>query len=158
MIAFVIRSYIRVRINKKFDVEDFILLFTVVSLCAATGCVFFLLTAQYELVQLALHGFEDELVSKLETRKVSNESVVAAIIWLIVIFSVKMVFLFFFRRLISRLRTLNIWWWFATTLTITAGEVSIVACWSICPGGPFFTAKGALCEQKPENRFHWTSD
>lgn len=143
MIAFFIRSYIRIRINKKLHVEDFILLFAVVSLCAATGLAYVTLTAQYELLQLVLHGFEDDLAFKLlgEIPRISKEENAATNVWWLVIFSVKMAFLFFFRRLISRLRTLNIWWWFATALTIIAGLVSIAVSWLTCP---YFTIEGLL--------------
>lgn len=148
IIAFVIRSYIRIRIHKQVHVEDFILLLAIVSLCAATGLAYAALTAQYELIQLILHGFEDDLAFQLlgEIPKISKEENAVTNTWWLVIFSVKMAFLFFFRRLISRLRTLNIWWWFATTLTIIAGLVSVAVSWLTCP---YFTVEGLLCEQGP---------
>lgn len=147
IIAFVIRSYIRIRINKQVNVEDFILLLAVVSLCGATGLAYATLTAQYELLQLVLHGFADDLAFKqlAEIPRTSKEENAATNIWWLVIFLVKMAFLFFFRRLISRLRTLNIWWWFATTLTIIAGLVSVAVSWLTCP---YFTVEGLLCEQR----------
>lgn len=141
-----IRSYIRICIQKKVQVEDFILLFAVVCLCAATGLGYATLTAQYALLQLVLHGYEDDLAFELlgEIPRISKQENAATNVWWLVIFSVKMAFLFFFRRLTSRLRSLKLWWWFATTLTIIAGLVSIAASWLTCP---YFTIEGLLCEQ-----------
>ncbi|KAF6225196.1 hypothetical protein HO133_010393 [Letharia lupina] len=143
IIAFIIRSYICIRIHKKVHVEDFILLFAVMSLCAATGLAYATLTAQYALLQLVLHGFEGDIVFRLlgEIPSISKEENAATNLWWLVIFSVKMAFLFFFRRLISRLRSLNVWWWFVTALTIIAGLVSVAASWLTCP---YFTIGGLL--------------
>ena len=122
-------------------------MFAVVSLCAATGLAYATMTAQYALLQLVLHGLEDdlafELLGKIPT--ISKEENAVTNTWWLVIFLVKLAFLFFFRRLISRLRNLNIWWWFATTLTIIAGLVSVAASWLTCP---YFTVEGLLCEQR----------
>ena len=147
IVAFSIRGYIRIRIHQKVQVEDFILLFAVVCLCAVTGLVYATLPAMYALIQLVFHGFENDLAFDLlgEIPSVSKKQNFAQNIWWLVIFSVKIAFLFFFRRLISRLRGLNIWWWVATTLTILAGLVSIAASWLTCP---YFTIEGLLCEQR----------
>lgn len=143
MIAFIARSYVRIRIHKKVQVEDFILLFAVMSLCAATGLAYATLGAEYALIQLVLHGFERDLAFELlgEIPRISKEANAAATVELLVIFSVKLAFLFFFRRLISRLRSLKVWWWFVTTFTIIAGIVSIAASWLTCP---YFTVNGLL--------------
>lgn len=143
IIAFIIRSYICFRAKMKVHVEDFILLFAVVCLCAATGLAYVTLTAQYAMLQLVLHGFEDDLAFEVlgEIPRISKQENAATTLWWLVIFSVKLAFLFFFRRLISRLRNLNIWWWFAVTLTIVAGFVSMAASWLTCP---YFTAEGLL--------------
>ena len=152
--AFCTRSYIRICINKKVYVEDFILVLSVVSLCASTGLGYASLKAEYEMIQLVLHGFGDDLAFKVlgEIPTISKEMNAMTNIWWLVIFSVKMAFLFFFRRLISRLRTLEIWWWFATTLTVIAGLVSVSVSWLTCP---YFTIEGLLCEQRPFNRRDW---
>ena len=119
------------------------------SLCAATGLAYATLTAQYALLQLVLHGFQDALDFELlgEIPRISKQENAATNIWWLVIFSVKLAFLFFFRRLTSRLRSLRVWWWFATILTIVAGLVSVAASWLTCP---YFTVEGLLCEQRLE--------
>ena len=147
IVAFLIRGYIRIRIHHKVQVEDYILLFAVACLCTVTGLAYATLPATYALIQLIVHGFENDLTFELleEIPRVSKMEHAGANVNWPVIFSVKIAFLFFFRRLISRLRGLNIWWWVATTFTILAGLVSIAASWLTCP---HFTIKGLLCEQR----------
>ena len=147
IVAFLIRGYIRIRIHQKVQVEDYILLFAVVCLCAVTGLIYATLPAMYALVQPDLHGFENDLMFDLlgEIPRVSKTQNSAQTIWWLVIYFVKIAFLFFFRRLISRLRGLNIWWWLATILTTFAGLVSMAVPWLTCP---YFTIEGLLCEQR----------
>ena len=145
IIAFIIRSYISVRADKKVHIEDYILLFAVLSLCGATGLAYAALEAQYALLQLVLHGFENDLAFELlgEIPRISKEENAATTIWWLVIFSVKMAFLFFFRRLIARLRSLRLWWWVACILTMVAALISVAISWLTCP---YFTINGLLCE------------
>ena len=147
MVAFLIRGYIRICNHQKVQVEDYILIFAVACLCAVTGLAYATLPAMYALIQLAFHGFENDLTFELlgEIPRISKQQNAASNIWWLVIFSVKIAFLFFFRRLISRLRGLNIWWRVATTLTILAGLVSIAASWLTCP---HFTIESLLCEHR----------
>lgn len=142
MVAFLIRGYIRIRIHQKVQVEDYILLFAVVCLCALSGLTYATLPALYALVQQ--YRLRNDLAFDL-LGEIPKQQNAAQNIWWLVIFSVKIAFLFFFRRLISRLRGLYIWWRVATTLTILAGLVSIAASWLTCP---YFTIEGVLCEQR----------
>ena len=146
IVAFFIRGYIRIRIHQKVQVEDYILLFAVVCLCATTGLAYATLPAMYALIQLVLHGFENGLNFELlgEIPRISKQENAATTLEWLVVFSVKIAFLFFFRRLISHLRGLMIWWHVATTLTILAGLVGIAVSWLTCP---YFTIEGLLCEQ-----------
>ena len=145
IIAFVIRSYIRIRIYKKVFVEDFLLLFAVVCLCVATALAYVTLPGQYASLQVILHGFDNGLAFGLlgKIPEVSKEENVASTIWWLVIFPVKLAFLFFFRRLISRMRGLNLWWWCSTAFTVIAGLVCVVANWLTCP---YFSIAGVLCK------------
>lgn len=83
IIAFIIRSYICFRARMKVHVEDFILLFAVVCLCAATGLAFVTLTAQYAMLQLVLHGFEDDLAFEVlgEIPRISKQENAATTLW-----------------------------------------------------------------------------
>ena len=135
IVAFCIRGYIRIRIHQKVQIEDYILLFAVVCLCVVTGLVYTMLPEWYDTVQLVFHGSENVLAFELlgDIPRFPKRDNATQTIWWLVIFSVKIAFLFFFRRLTSRLRGLNIWWRVATTLTILAGMVNIAASWLNCP-------------------------
>ena len=63
-------------------------------LCAATGLAYATLTAQYALLQLVLHGFEDDLAFELlgEIPRISKQENAASNVWWLVIFLVKMAF------------------------------------------------------------------
>ena len=151
IVAFLVRGYIRICIHQRVQVEDYILLFAVVCLCAVTGLGYATLPAMYALIELVLHGFENGLTFELleEIPRISKQENAAANIWWLVIFSVKIAFLFFFRRLISRVRGLKIWWHVATILTILAGLASIAASWLTCP---YFIIEGLLCKQRDSQR------
>ena len=145
MIAFVIRSFIHLRINKQIHAEDFILLFAVACLCALTGLKYSSLVAQYDLFPELLNGLGGDLAFDVwgeitRTWKVENSE---EILEFLVIYLVKLAYLFFFRRLIFRLRNLNNWWWVATSLTIVTGLVSEAAVWWTCPR---FSVENLLCE------------
>ncbi|MCJ1283686.1 hypothetical protein MMC26_003017 [Xylographa opegraphella] len=99
--------------------------------------------AQYDSLAVILNGVEGGLIFTLlnELPEISKEENAAATIWWFVIVPVKIAYLFFFRRLISRLRDLNIWWWCVIVFTVTAGLACVAASWLTCP---YFTATGVL--------------
>lgn len=65
-------------------------------------------------------------------RTIKEEEALNTINWF-VIFQVKLAFLFFFRRLVYRVRDLRIWWYFVVVFTLLAGLVSLAASWFTCP-------------------------
>lgn len=75
--------------------------------------------------------------------KIAKLSNSASTLWWFVIFPVKLSYLFFFRRLILRLRNLKIWWWCVVPFTIAAGLACLAASWLTCP---YFTLQGVMCE------------
>jgi len=99
--------------------------------------------AQYNSLAVILNGAEGGLIFSLldELPEISKESNAVATLWWFVIVPVKLAYLFFFRRLISRLRDLNIWWWCVIIFTVPAGLACVAASWLTCP---YFTAIGVL--------------
>ena len=135
ILAFAVRTYIRIRILKQFSTEDYFLLFAVLCLCATTGLTVVGVQNVYDSLALILHGAGDTILFEILRKipKISREeNAVATLVWL-VIFPVKLAFLFFFRRLINRLRNLTIWWWCVMVFTIPAGLSCIAASWVTCP-------------------------
>ena len=125
-------------------------MFAVLCLCGTTSLVYITLQNQYDSLAVILHGAESGLLLNLLDKipEIAKESNAAATLWWFVIFPVKLAFLFFFRRLISRLRDLNIWWWCVLTFTVLAGLVSIAAAWLTYP---YSTLEGVLCKWKTSN-------
>lgn len=99
----------------------------------------------YDVLAVILHsGQVESLVDLLELiPTISKEENAASTLWWFVIFPVKLAYLLFFRRLISRVPNLNIWWWFVAIFTVAAGCTCLAASWLTCP---YFTLTGVLCE------------
>ena len=144
IITYIIHAYIRARIQKQFGIEDALLLFAVICLCGTTGVAFATLQGDYDSIQVILHAELDLLLDVLDkVPKIAKMSNAASTLWWFVIFPVKLAYLFFFRRLIVRLRNLKIWWWCVVPFTIAAGLASLTASWLTCP---YFTLEGVMCE------------
>ena len=145
IIIYATRTYIRARIVKQFSTEDVLLLFAVICLCAVTGLAYSSIHNLYDSLAVILHGVESGLLFNLleEIPKTSKENNAATTLWWLIIFPVKLAYLFFFRRLISRVRELNIWWWCVIGFTVPAGLVCIAASWLTCP---YFTIQKVLCK------------
>lgn len=99
----------------------------------------------YDVLAVILHSGQDELlIDLLEViPTISKEENAASTLWWFVIFPVKLAYLLFFRRLISRVPNLNIWWWFVAIFTVAAGCTCLAASWLTCP---YFTLTGVFCE------------
>jgi hypothetical protein len=103
-----------------------------------------MLQGQYDYIQVVFHADFDILANVLDdVPRISKLSNAAATLWWFVIFPVKLAYLFFFRRLIVRLRNLRIWWWCVVAFTIPAGLVCVAVSWLTCP---YFTLQGVICK------------
>ena len=144
IIAFSVRTYVRI-VLKQFSPEDVMLAFALICLCATTGLTYTILQDQYNALQVILQGGESGLLSQLigKVPTITKKEDAASTLWWIIIYTIKMAFLLFFRRLIARLPKLNAWWWGATTFTILAGVVCVVDNWLTCP---YFTIEKVLCK------------
>lgn len=143
IIAYITRAYIRAGILKQFSIDDAFLLFAVICLCAVTGLAYASLPHLYSSFAVILHNAEASIVFDLlvQVPTISRESNAAATLWWFVLFPVKLAYLCFFRRLIFRVRGLNIWWWCVLVSTIISCLVSIAATWLTCP---YFDLAGVL--------------
>ena len=120
---------------KQFFTEDALLLFAVICLCASTGLAYAGLQNLYDALQIVLHAGRGGLLFEVfgKIPEVAKEENASATLWWFVIFSVKMAYLFFFRRLLSRVKHLMRWWWFVVGFTVPAGFVCIAVAWLTCP-------------------------
>ena len=135
---------------KKFMADDFILFFAVLSLIAATGLTFTSLQHQYDLVAVVLQGITSDPVSLMalldEAVLDSKEQNAQYTVFAAAVFGVKLAFLFFFRRLVYRVRDLRIWWYFVVAFTVLAGFTSVAVGWLTCPDP---TIQGVLSKLYP---------
>lgn len=125
ILAAATRIYIRVIKLKQFTIEDGLLLFAVAILCAVTVLYYLTLDNMYNLLDLILLGMGDRLlldVIKAIPRESKEANTLSMLNWL-VIFPVKFGYLFFFRKLVSRLRKIEIWWWCVTVFMVCADSV-----------------------------------
>ena len=112
ILAAIARAYIRARILKQLAIEDGLLLFAVICLCATTILNYVALSNLYNALDVILLGSGTQLGNLLgEVPTESKEQDAAATLWWLVIFPVKLAYLFFFRKFILRVRVLNTWWW-----------------------------------------------
>lgn len=149
IITYITHAYIRARIVKKFAIEDALLLFAVICLCGSTGVHLANVQGLYDGINVLIHSDLNSLNKVLENLpKNSRLSNTAATLWWFVIFPVKLAYLFFFRRLILRLRNLQIWWWFVVSFTIPAGFACLAVSWMICP---HFSLKAINCSCNPSS-------
>lgn len=134
IITYITHAYIRARLQKQFGAEDALLLFAVICLCGATGLAFSTVQGHYDVVIAIWHVELDRLFDVLDNVPMASKlSNAATTLWWFVIFPVKLAYLFFFRRLILRLRNLKIWWWCVVMFTIPAGLVCVAVSWLTCP-------------------------
>lgn len=145
IITYGIRTYIRACILKQFSAEDVVLLLGVVCLCGATSLAYLTMNYHYDVLAVILQSRKAELLFDLvETiPTIAKEENAASTLWWFVIFPVKLAYLLFFRRLISRVHNLNIWWWIVVIFTVAAGCTCLAASWLTCP---YFTIEEVLCE------------
>jgi magnesium-transporting ATPase (P-type) len=142
--TYITHSYIRARIQNQFGIDDALQLFAVICLCGTTGMAFSTLQGRYDSMQVILHADMDpssKYMNKAPSRV--NMTVAQATLWWLVIFAVKLAYLFFFRRLIIRLRNLEIWWWCVVVFTIAAGLASLALSWLNCAS---FTPEEIKCK------------
>lgn len=145
IITYGIRTYIRARIIKQFSAEDVVLFFGVACLCGATSLYYLTMRYHYDVLAVILHSRVNELlVNLLEViPTISKEQNAATTLWWFVIFPVKLAYMLFFRRLISRVYNLWVWWWFVVVFTAAAGCICIAVSWLTCP---YFTVQGVLSQ------------
>ncbi|MCJ1324812.1 hypothetical protein MMC10_001474 [Thelotrema lepadinum] len=150
--TYAVRTYIRARLMKRFLADDYLLLFAVICLIAGTGLDFANKQHEYDLFVAVLNDPDSVLLLSLlpSIPTIFKEEDAVQTIWWFVIFPVKLAFLFFFRRLVHRLRNLKIWWYCITTFTVLAGLTCVAVTWLSCP---YFSLAGIICKHTPHLPF-----
>ncbi|KAI4154580.1 MAG: hypothetical protein LQ340_001589 [Diploschistes diacapsis] len=157
IVTYIIRTYIRIRVMQRFLADDYLLLFAVIFLIAATGLAFAAIGQQYDILTILLHGAEPDLIFGVlnEIPTTSKEENAASTLWWLVIIPVKLAFAVFFRRLVTRVRDLRLLCNFVIVFTILAGLVCVAVSWLTCP---YFTTEGMISCSTPDTTYRVLRD
>ena len=108
------------------------LLLSIVMLSATSGVVYQARDLLYIQVGVAMQGqrppgdFNDKM-----GKVIKLQNAFSMLVWA-TIFLVKFSFLVFFKRLVSRIKSLEIWWWTVFAIVACCGLVCIPLGWYIC--------------------------
>ena len=132
------RTYIRYRKFRRLFVDDGFLFIAAVALIIATSLVYVNISFIYTQVNVSagLEPAPEDFVQQLILDQKTQDA--ATVFTWVTIFSVKFSFLAVFRKLVSRLRNLTIWWWCVLAVLIPAAIIcacgSFIACSTFGPG------------------------
>ena len=128
------RFYVRIRIQKQFSIDDGVLLFGIACLISAMALLFTFVDKMY-LVGALENGIPmvqlpaDFIEQAFDFQKLV---VIALILTWCSMASVKFSYLFLFKKLINRVRSILIYWWFVVVFNALVAaygaSVYIVAC------------------------------
>lgn len=135
--AATIRTFIRFRKNSRLALDDSILLFACICLTAATGLLYNYVPDAYAFEGLTFNA-EVPLpfpISDLGRQVVMGTKIIDAYLFLsiLVLFAVKLCFLFFFRALVDRVNRWVIYWRLVVMVTVIAGGFSVCEGFIACP-------------------------
>ena len=134
VIAFLVRCYIRFRVLRQFAIEDGILLVAFACLIAATAINYVNLLSIYNVLAAILFGSGDTLFQLLNDVEPSAKRTDAIVtLWWLVLYSVKLAYLFFFRKFIDRVPRMRIYWWCVICFLIPSAIVCFVMTYVACP-------------------------
>ena len=110
--AYLCRLWIQFLKRSKFGAEDWVLLFAVVMLIGNTTLCYLLFPRLYRTLQVTLGTINSEILFEVlnEIPTESAEADAIAMLWWFTIYPVKLAYLLFFRKLISRLKRLTRYW------------------------------------------------
>lgn len=140
-----VRIYIRAFKLKQLALEDGLLLFAVAVLCGVTILCYATVRDIYNFLDLILLGAADKiLLDVIEAKPTeAKETSAMAMLWWLVIFPIKFAYLFFFRKLIFRLKKIKIWWWCVTVFMVRPKACSLFSVFSY-PGLTFSQRKNLI--------------
>lgn len=128
IISYLCRLYIQLYVFKRFPTEDWVLLFAVIVLIGTTILFYVTLPNLYNALRVVLEGAGSSLLLKVleEIPTESREANAMSTLWWFVLFPVKIAYLIFFKKLISRLKHLTRYWWFVLAFMVFKYEYIIM--------------------------------
>ena len=128
------RFWIRLRVQKQFSLDDCFVLFGTACLAAAYAIFMVALDTEYMIEAFVFRTPGVELSSDFFDKTFEVQRTTAAVVTLswVAVASVKFSFLFLFRKLIARVRSLMIYWWITIVINVAVFaygcSVYFVAC------------------------------
>ena len=133
MISAIARTVLRFYHLRRFYADDYFLFYAVLAAGATAGVAYSIKDLVYEQIYVGMYwqkpgpDFYDQML--LFEKRIQ---VCSFLIWSL-IYAVKFSFLCLFRKLVDRVRVLEIHWWVVTSATIVCGLVSMPLGFIICP-------------------------
>ena len=129
LVSLAIRLYIRLYLQKRFSVDDGLIVFGVLLLIAAMGMLYYFVDMMFLAEALLLHDNNVGLSSDIIEQSLDFEkwAAISLITTWVAVNSVKLSFLSLFRKLIDRLRPMVIYWWFVLAYTIAVALYGVSA-------------------------------
>ena len=136
MVAALIRSVLRLHYHKRLSVDDAFLIFAVALACTSMGLYIQFMDGMYLGEATAMGRIpEDATLAKIEelTLRFHVLNDVFLVLTWTSIFAVKFSFLFFFRSLIDRIRSMEVLWRYVTAVTFLSWVVCVIDSIVSCP-------------------------
>lgn len=135
MTSTIARFYVRVHVQRQFSIDDGILLIGVACLTAATALLITFVDKLYLIVAADAGVGTDQLPSDFIPQAFEFQKLVtiALVLTWCSIVSVKFSYLFLFKRLVSRIRPLVIFWWFTLIANAAISVYGAIVYGVVCP-------------------------
>jgi hypothetical protein len=133
LLSAVARTGLRVYYHRKLYVDDYLLIYAILAAGACAGVAYSIKDLVYLQIYVGL-GWEKPAPDFYDRMLVFEKriQVCSALIWSI-IYAIKFSFLVFFRKLVDRVRSLEIYWKAVAGVTGIFGLVSVPLGFIICP-------------------------
>ena len=149
MLSVIARFYIRIRVQKQFSVDDGFVLAGTACLIGAFTVFMLALDTEYMIEAFVFQVPDVQLTYNFldETLKVQQTTAAVVTLSWVVVACVKFSFLFLFRKLISRVRSLIVYWWIVVAVNVAVFGYGCSVYFVACPNLWSFAAGEHSCVQ-----------
>ena len=135
-----VRTVVQLRQYRRLRADDYALLFACITFIASTTLLFIMIPSIYWSEVFILDTFSQESIQKITTPGAPErilhyqqmQDAYLVLTWASV-FSVKFAFLFFFRQMVDRLKSMVIYWRIVFVITMVSCGVCIPSSFIVCP-------------------------
>ena len=127
------RTAFRFHTSRRFEIDDGFLVFAILTMTASMALAHFVLPLEYLQNYAALGEIQPDTNFAMEMFKAKNLENASTITVSVSIYSVKFCYMFFFKKLVARVRKVRIWWWFVFAVLVPLSVIGILFDFTICP-------------------------